>query len=126
MDTASNVAKTVYITYEPIAKERYSKYEPVAEKYAVTAWYQLNRLPLFPQAAHVVVPTAAYWAEKYNEAVVYAAERGYTVSCYFPLVPIEKIAKTFGNVEDGPPVSANVGQYATISHWFCLVFFWQK
>ncbi|XP_075490927.1 LOW QUALITY PROTEIN: stress-related protein-like [Primulina tabacum] len=109
VDTASNVAKTVYTSYEPTTKELYSKYEPLAEKYAVTAWYQLNRLPLFPQAAHVVVPTAAYWAEKYNQAVVYAAERGYTVSYYLPLVPTEKMAKTFGNV-------ANGGQDATISH----------
>ncbi|XP_073158338.1 stress-related protein-like [Henckelia pumila] len=115
VDTASNVAKNVYVTYEPTAKEMYSKYEPVAEKYAVMAWYRLNQLPLFPQAARVMVPTAACWAEKYNQAVVYATERGYAVSCYLPLVPIEKIAKTFGNVEDGPP-AANGGRYDTVSH----------
>ncbi|KZV32358.1 stress-related protein-like [Dorcoceras hygrometricum] len=114
VDTASNVAKTMYMTYGPTVKELYSRYEPVAEKYAVTAWYQLNRLPIFPQAAHVMVPTAAYWAEKYNQAVVYAAEKDYVVSCYLPLVPIEKIAKTFGKVEDGPPASSSRGQYVAV------------
>ncbi|KAE9460496.1 hypothetical protein C3L33_07607, partial [Rhododendron williamsianum] len=58
VDTASNVAKTVYVKYEPTAKELYTKYEPVAEQYAVSAWRGLNQLPLFPQVAGIVVPTA--------------------------------------------------------------------
>lgn len=106
VDTASNIAKSAYVEYEPMAKELYAKYEPVFEQYAITSWRTLNGLPLFSQAAHVMVPTAAYWAEKYNQTVTYAAERGYAASYYLPLVPIERIAKTFG-AENELTVSAN-------------------
>lgn len=97
--TASGLAKSVYTKYEPTAKEVYSKYEPVAEQYAVSAWQSLNRLPLFPQVAQVMVPKAAYCTEKYNQAVKIGAERGYRVANYMPLVPTEKIAKVFGGHE---------------------------
>ncbi|CAK9171990.1 unnamed protein product [Ilex paraguariensis] len=107
VDTTKNIAKTVYTKYEPTAKELYTKYEPVAEQYAVTTWRSLNRLPLFHQVAHIVVPTAAYWSEKYNQAVTSTAERGYTVSYYLPLVPVERIAKVFEGAENGPTVSTN-------------------
>lgn len=82
---------------EPAASELYKKYEPVAEKYAVAAWRSLNRLPLFPHVAQVVIPWAANWSEKYNQAVGCAAERGYAVAKCMPLVPVERIAKVFGN-----------------------------
>lgn len=95
VDTASNVAKTLYTKYEPTVKELYAKYEPVAEKNAVLAWRSLNKLPLFPQVAQILVPTAAYWSEKYNQAVTYASENGYAVAHYFPIIPAEKIAKVF-------------------------------
>ncbi|KAJ8447827.1 hypothetical protein Cgig2_015190 [Carnegiea gigantea] len=103
IDTASGIAKNVYTKYEPTAKELYSKYEPVAEQYAVSAWRSLNRLPLFPQVAQVVVPTAAYCSEKYNQTVKTGAEKGYRVANYLPLVPTERIAKVFGPQEDGKP-----------------------
>ncbi|XP_059625691.1 stress-related protein [Cornus florida] len=103
--TATNVAKTMYTKYEPTAKALYSTYEPVAEQYAVWAWRSLNQLPLFPQVAHIVVPTGLYWSEKYNRAVCYTADRGYTVSLYLPLVPIERIAKVFEGAENGPTIS---------------------
>lgn len=96
---ATGVAKNAYAKVEPAAKELYVKYEPVAEQYAVKAWRSLNRLPLVPEVAHVVLPTAAHLSDKYNQAVASAAEHGYAVSKYLPLVPIEKIAKVFG--EDG-------------------------
>ncbi|GFQ05707.1 stress-related protein [Phtheirospermum japonicum] len=115
VDTASKIAKTAYNKYEPMANELYAKYEPIAEQYAVAAWLSLNRLPLFSQVAHIMVPTAAYWAEKYNRAVAYSAERGYAVSYYLPLVPIERIAKTFGD-ENEPTVStAASGEYMALS-----------
>lgn len=101
VDTASNLAKTVYVKYEPTAKELYTKYEPVAEQFAVSAWRGLNQLPLFPQVAGIVVPTAGYWTEKYNETVRSMADRGYTVATYLPVVPIEKIAKVFEEAEHG-------------------------
>eukprot|EP00262_Sarcandra_glabra_P014284 TRINITY_DN414_c0_g1_i1.p1 TRINITY_DN414_c0_g1~~TRINITY_DN414_c0_g1_i1.p1 ORF type:complete len:256 (-),score=5.77 TRINITY_DN414_c0_g1_i1:376-1143(-) len=105
IETATGIAKTVYAKCEPTAKDLYAKYEPVAEGYAVSAWRTLNRLPLFPQVAHVVVPTAAYWSEKYNQTVCYTAERGYTVSTYLPLVPTKKIAKVFGEEGDESPTT---------------------
>ncbi|XP_058076203.1 stress-related protein [Magnolia sinica] len=95
VETAAGMAKTAYVRLEPAAKGLFSKYEPVAERCAVSAWHSLNRLPLVPEVAHVVVPTAAYWSEKYNQAVYHTAEKGYTVSAYLPLVPTERIAKVF-------------------------------
>ena len=84
------------------AKTLWKKYEPAAEERAVAAWRWLNRLPLFPEAAQMVVPTAAYWSEKYNRAVVYAAERGVPAAAYLPLVPLERIAKVFEEPRSGP------------------------
>ncbi|KAK4482193.1 hypothetical protein RD792_009335 [Penstemon davidsonii] len=110
-----NLAKSTYHKYEPAARELYVKYEPLAEQYAVTAWLTLNRLPLFPQVAHIMVPTAAYWAEKYNQVVAYSADRGYTVSYYLPLLPIEKIAKIFDGAENGLQANLVNGEYLAIS-----------
>ncbi|KAF3322800.1 stress-related protein-like isoform X2 [Carex littledalei] len=80
--------------YKPVAVELYKDYEPTAEQYAVVIWQYLNLLPLFPQAAHLVIPTAAHWAEKYNHAVESAGARDIVVQ-YLPEIPIEKIAKVF-------------------------------
>ncbi|KAE8684099.1 Stress-related protein [Hibiscus syriacus] len=96
VNTASEYAKSVYTKYEPTAKELYAKYEPKAEQCAVSTWRTLNKLPLFPRVASVVVPTAAYCTDKYNQTVVIGAEKGYKVVSYLPLVPTEKIAKVFG------------------------------
>ncbi|KAK1319997.1 Stress-related protein [Acorus calamus] len=76
------------------AKSAVAKYEPVVEGYAVSAWKTFRRVPLVPQ---VVVPTAAYWAEKYNRVVGYSAEKGYAVAVYLPLIPTKRIAKVFGD-----------------------------
>ncbi|KAI6674644.1 hypothetical protein NL676_002550 [Syzygium grande] len=92
---------------EPAAREMREKYEPVAAEYAVAAWRRLNRLPLFPHVAEIAVPTVAYWADKYNRAVCFAAERGYPVSGYLPLVPLDRIAKAFDEAERGPAAAAN-------------------
>ncbi|CAA2971846.1 stress-related protein-like [Olea europaea var. sylvestris] len=114
LDTATNIAKSLYAKYEPAAKKLYTEYEPVAEQYAVSAWRLLNRLPLFPQLADIMIPTAVYWAEKYNQAVAYTAEKGYPLSYYLPLVPIERIAKIFKVAENDPAVSTN-GEYVAVS-----------
>ncbi|GMH11351.1 hypothetical protein Nepgr_013192 [Nepenthes gracilis] len=45
--------------------------------------------------ARVVVPTAAYCTEIYNQTVCFTAEKGYRVANYLPLVPTEKIARMF-------------------------------
>ncbi|XP_071939826.1 stress-related protein-like [Coffea arabica] len=107
VDGAKSIAQTLCNTYEPTAKEFYLKYEPLAEQYAVSAWRLLNQLPLFPQVAQMIVPTAAYWCKKYNETAAYrAAQRGYgyTVWQNLPVVPIERIGKVFQSV---PTVSSD-------------------
>ncbi|RVW60406.1 Stress-related protein [Vitis vinifera] len=93
---APSVARAVTSEVQRSAKDLYTKYEPVAQHYAVSAWHSLNRLPLFPQVVQVVVPTAAYCSERYNQTVLSTAEKGYKVSTYLPLVPTEKITKVFG------------------------------
>lgn len=105
VDAAMNITKTMYSKYEPTARELYYKYEPVAEQYAVLAWRSLNRLPLFPQVAQIAVPTAAFWSEKYNQVVGSAAEEGYTIALYLPLIPIERISKVFDESIGEPVVS---------------------
>ncbi|XP_022896292.1 stress-related protein-like isoform X1 [Olea europaea var. sylvestris] len=105
VETASGLAKTFYAKYEPAAKDLYSKYEPVAEHFAVSTWRSLNQLPLFPQVAQVVVPTASYYTEKYNQTIQLSAEKGHKVASYLPLVPTEKIAKAFSADKTKPMVS---------------------
>jgi hypothetical protein len=117
IDTASGLAKNVYTKYEPVAKGLYTTYEPVAEQYAVSAWRSLNRLPLFPQVAQAVIPTAAYCTEKYNETVRCTAEKGYKVASYLPLVPTEKIAKVFTADEAlTEPLVATEGEGVVAAH----------
>lgn len=116
-DTASGIAKTVFTKYEPAAKELYAKYEPKAEQCAVTAWRKLNQLPLFPKVADVVVPTAAYYTEKYNQTVISTAEKGYKVSSYLPLVPVEKIVKVFSeNGAESEPLVSKQGEADVAVH----------
>ncbi|EOA29376.1 hypothetical protein CARUB_v10025663mg [Capsella rubella] len=81
VDTTRNIARTVR-----------EKYEPVAEHYAATLWRLLNQVPLVPDIAQLVIPTAFYWSEKYNDAVRYASDRDYYVAEYLPMIPIEKIS----------------------------------
>lgn len=107
---ATEVHRTgVIATATNTARELISRYEPVAEEYAVRGWRCLNHLPLFPQVAQIAVPTAAYWSEKYNTLVVRAGDKGYTVVSYLPLVPLDRIAKAFGN-EPGSPVANNTSK----------------
>ncbi|RWR76546.1 lipid droplet-associated protein 1 [Cinnamomum micranthum f. kanehirae] len=100
VDTAAEMTKAAYAMLEPTAKDLYLRYEPVAEHYAVSAWRSLNRLPLFPEVAHILVPTVAYWTDKYNNGVRYMEVKGFCVASYMPLVPTERIAKVFGESED--------------------------
>ncbi|KAF3793852.1 Stress-related protein [Nymphaea thermarum] len=93
------VGKELYAKYEPVGKELYAKYEPVAERYAVTTWRTLHRLPLFPHVAQIVIPSAAYWSERYNDIVRSSTNRGYAVSSYLPVIPVDKIAKVFSERE---------------------------
>ncbi|KAK8928317.1 Stress-related protein [Platanthera zijinensis] len=82
--------------YGPVARHAYERHGPTIERRTAAAWHSLNQLPIVPQIAHIAVPTAAYWAEKYNKAVGQLAESGYAVTEFLPLVPTERIAKVFG------------------------------
>lgn len=79
-------------TTKSIARSVREKYEPVAEHYAATLWHLLNQVPLFPEVAQLVIPTAFYWSDKYNDAVRYVGDRDYYVADYLPMIPIEKIS----------------------------------
>lgn len=93
IEIASETARSLYTTYEPTAKDLYAKYEPVAQEWALFAYYKLLQLPLLPQIVHILIPTAAYWTDKYNHTVVYIADRHYHLANFLPLVPVEKIKK---------------------------------
>ncbi|XP_039797192.1 stress-related protein-like isoform X2 [Panicum virgatum] len=99
-------AKDVYGRVEPVARDLYVRYEPAAEHLAVSTWRSLNGLPVFPQVAQIVVPTAAYWAEKYNKVIAAAANQGYTGAKYLPAIPTERIAKVFSSsTPDSEPLA---------------------
>ncbi|XP_006840520.2 stress-related protein isoform X2 [Amborella trichopoda] len=85
----------LYTKYEPVGRDLYTKYEPVAEHYAVSAWEAANRLPLFPHVAQIIVLSASYWSERYNDSVLYASQTGYHVAQYLPFIPTDRIAKVF-------------------------------
>ncbi|OIV93196.1 hypothetical protein TanjilG_24411 [Lupinus angustifolius] len=91
--TVSEILKTVYSKYEPeteklyeryepMAKELYERYEPKVEQCAVSAWWRLTGLPLFPTVVDVVLHKVAYCTEKYNKTIVSAAERGCAISVF--------------------------------------------
>ena len=115
VDTASSCAKSVYSKCEPTAKDLYAKYEPKAEQCAVSAWRKVNQV--LPKVVDVVVPTAAYCSEKYNQTVQSTAEKGYRVSFYLPLVPTEKIAKVFAEkAPEAEPLVASHGETEVATH----------
>lgn len=111
VETASELAKTVYAKYEPVAKDIYSKYEPATEQYASSAWHFMNQYTLFHRAVQNMGPIASHYSEMYNEKVQGAAEKGYKVASHLPLVPTEKIAKVVsdGNVEPVPEFTHEKG-----------------
>ncbi|KAI3935329.1 hypothetical protein MKW98_027149 [Papaver atlanticum] len=95
VETARAFAMNAYTKVEPSAKEAYAKYEPIAEKYAAITWRNLNKLPLFPTVANIMLPTASMLADTYNSAVSNATERKLPASSFLHLIPKERIAKVF-------------------------------
>ncbi|KAK7400561.1 hypothetical protein VNO78_11771 [Psophocarpus tetragonolobus] len=68
--TASNLARAVYTKCEPAVTVLYERYEARAEQWAAAAWRRL--LPRTPKAA--------CWAERYNDKVSAATEKGCRIS----------------------------------------------
>ncbi|MED6170142.1 hypothetical protein PIB30_027989 [Stylosanthes scabra] len=62
---------------------------------SVKLWKGLNHFPPFHAVADVAVPTAAHCSEKYNHVVKHLSGKGYPLSGYLPLIPIDDIAKAF-------------------------------
>ncbi|GAU38490.1 hypothetical protein TSUD_64700 [Trifolium subterraneum] len=73
-------------TVSEMAVKLYGKGEPVAEQSLASAWQKVKQSPMFHRVANTVAPKAAYCTEKYNGAVIGAAEKGCKVSAYLPLV----------------------------------------
>ncbi|XP_020585364.1 stress-related protein isoform X2 [Phalaenopsis equestris] len=96
MTTTIQLARAAKQKCSPVVQDVYGRCEPAIEKHAVVAWRSLNQLPVIPHVVQIVVPTAAYWTEKYNKAVSSAAGKGYVVAEFLPLVPNDRIAKVFG------------------------------
>ncbi|XP_040963939.1 stress-related protein [Gossypium hirsutum] len=107
VDAAKSITRNVYTRYGPTTKEMYDKYEVVAKQYAVFTWRTLNRLSLFPQMAHLVVPTNAYWLKKYNQVVQQFGEKWCVVAAYLPLGPNDIITKVFMDNRGAPIISSN-------------------
>ncbi|KAJ1292361.1 hypothetical protein BS78_02G386100 [Paspalum vaginatum] len=91
----TGAARAALARVEPVSRDLYVRYEPAAEHLAVSTWRSLNGLPVFPHVANIVVPTAAYWADKYNRVIGAAAEQGYAGARYLPAIPTDRIAKVF-------------------------------
>ncbi|GMJ12725.1 hypothetical protein HRI_004941700 [Hibiscus trionum] len=91
--------ETVEGTVKSVVRPVYDKYHDVPVellKFVDTKLDEsVTRLEKGYKVASVVVPTAAYCSDKYNQTVVGGAEKGYKVAAYLPLVPTEKIAKVF-------------------------------
>ncbi|OIW20753.1 hypothetical protein TanjilG_21818 [Lupinus angustifolius] len=62
---------------------------------SVKLWAGFNHYPPFHAVAKIAVPTAARWSEKYNHVVKGIVGKGYSISGYLPLIPIDEIAKAF-------------------------------
>uniref|UniRef100_A0A803L9X5 Uncharacterized protein n=1 Tax=Chenopodium quinoa TaxID=63459 RepID=A0A803L9X5_CHEQI len=100
LDATANAAKEAYLTYKPVAKDMIIRYEPVAEEYAVWAWQLCKQVSVLAQVSQLMVPTAAFWAERYNTVVDFTAESGLPMAHYLPLIPLEKIAKVFAEADE--------------------------
>ncbi|KAJ4972875.1 hypothetical protein NE237_006049 [Protea cynaroides] len=71
------------------------KYKEFLWDLSVRIWYTLNQVPPFQKAAEMVIPTAAHCSGKYNHVIIGMRQKGYSAFGYLPLVPLDKIARTF-------------------------------
>lgn len=58
---------------------------------------QVTRIPVINSVAKELIPTVTVWVGKYNNMVTKLGARGYHLFRYFPLVPMDDIAKAFKN-----------------------------
>ncbi|XP_015869533.3 REF/SRPP-like protein At1g67360 [Ziziphus jujuba] len=86
-----------------------TEYKQLVLNQAVRLWVGVNQCPPVHTVAQKAAPTAAQLSEKYNRTVKDLTTRGYTVFGYFPLVPIDEIAKAFkqGESETGKKMDSD-------------------
>lgn len=93
---ASKAGETLVCDGPSVAMQHAAyKYKHLMLSKVVTIWFVLNKVALFHVVADMAVPTAAYWTDKYNHVITYMSGKGYTIFGYFPIVPIDEIARTF-------------------------------
>lgn len=62
-------------------------------------WYKVNQHPSLQGVSGVAISTAAYWSEKFNNLVKGSRAKGYSISNYVPLLPVEEMGKAYKEVE---------------------------
>lgn len=62
-------------------------------------WYKINQHPTLHGVSEIATPSATHWSEKYNNVVKGLRGKGYSLSYYAPLVPVEEMAKAYKRVE---------------------------
>lgn len=84
-----------------------SKHVAIAQLAVV--WYKANQYPPLHGMAEMVVPTAAYWSDKYNNLVKDMVGKGIIFFNYVPLVPVEEMTKAYKQVEAGDTAGTSDG-----------------
>ena len=82
-------------TVSKMAVRLYDKCETVTEQNVAPGWQKVKQSRVFHRLANAFAPKVAYYTEKYNTAVIGAAEKGCRASAYLPLVHKERIAEVF-------------------------------
>ncbi|KZV40002.1 HORMA domain-containing protein 1 [Dorcoceras hygrometricum] len=62
-------------------------------------WYKLNKYPALHGVSETAAATATHLSEKYNKLVRDLAAKGNNIFNYFPLVPVDEIARAYKQVE---------------------------
>ncbi|KAL8520156.1 hypothetical protein ACS0TY_010903 [Phlomoides rotata] len=62
-------------------------------------WYKVNQHPSLHGISGVAISTATYWSEKFNNLVKGSRAKGYSISYYVPLLPVEEMGEAYKKVE---------------------------
>lgn len=87
--------------------------EPLPWISSELVWWR--RLQIWPKQCMLSMsPTTAYCARRYNQTLNYFASRGYRVSYYVPLIPVDRIAKIFKTTQNGNAAGSSNGDAAGV------------
>jgi hypothetical protein len=74
------------------ASDYYHSYKPVAEQIIYQGWAKiLTVVPYAPQLVDLAAPGAKFSAQQYNQLATALKEKHVPLSCFIPLVPIQRI-----------------------------------